>query len=101
MRGGSAAAVKIATRPPAPADRAMLRQVWINLVGNACKYSAKKSDPRVAIGGRTEDAENIYWVRDNRAGVDMRYAEKLFGGFPRPHRPAGITGTRVRAAVVH
>ncbi len=98
--GGSAVAVNIETLPPAPADRAMLRQVWINLVGNACKYSAKKSDPRVAIGGRTEDAENIYWVRDNGAGFDMRYAEKLFGVFQRLHRQEEFTGTGVGLAIV-
>src|SRR2546421_6026803 len=56
--------------PPALGDVALLKQVWSNLIGNALKYSAKKTDARVEVGAREEDRENVYWVRDNGAGFD-------------------------------
>jgi light-regulated signal transduction histidine kinase (bacteriophytochrome) len=86
--------------PPAHADRALLRQVWINLIGNALKYSAKRSDARIEVGGHVEGAESVYWVRDNGAGFDMRYVDKLFGVFQRLHREDEFPGTGVGLAIV-
>jgi signal transduction histidine kinase len=100
LRPGRPATIEVAPLPPAQADRALLRQVWTNLIGNALKYSAKKADARVEIGAREDAAENVYWVRDNGAGFDMRYAEKLFGVFQRLHRAEEFEGTGVGLAIV-
>jgi len=92
--------VDLAVLPEASADPALLRQVWGNLVGNALKYSGKRRDARVEIGGRETPAETVYWVRDNGVGFDMRYVEKLFGVFQRLHRAEEFPGTGVGLAIV-
>ena len=95
-----AAVVEVRDLPAARGDRALLKQVWLNLVGNAFKYSAKREAPRIEIGGQIEGEENIYWVRDNGAGFDMRYAAKLFGVFQRLHAQDDFAGTGVGLAIV-
>jgi signal transduction histidine kinase len=92
--------VLVAELPRARGDRALLKQVWINLVGNAFKYSAKNPQPRIEIGSGGQKAETTYWVRDNGAGFDMRYAAKLFGVFQRLHREDEFSGTGVGLAIV-
>jgi light-regulated signal transduction histidine kinase (bacteriophytochrome) len=92
--------VHCAPLPPAHGDGALLKQVWLNLIGNALKYSAKKPGARVEIGGRAEGREHVYWVRDEGAGFDMRYADKLFGVFQRLHRAEEFEGTGVGLAIV-
>ena len=99
-RGESRAALEVAPLPDADADRAMLKQVWLNLIGNAFKYSAKRRDARVEIGAREEPGELVYWVRDNGVGFDMRYAAKLYGVFQRLHRAEEFPGTGVGLAIV-
>jgi len=86
--------------PEASGDRALLKQVWVNLVSNAVKYSGKREHPHVVVGGRRDGAQLVYWVRDNGAGFDMRYAEKLFGVFQRLHRAEEFPGTGVGLAIV-
>jgi signal transduction histidine kinase len=98
--GAGPAAIEIAALPHALGDRSLLRQVWANLIGNAVKYSGKSERPRVQVGGRSEAAQNVYWVRDNGAGFDMRYADKLFGVFQRLHRADEFPGTGVGLAIV-
>ena len=100
LRGSRTVAVQLEPLPPAKADPALVRQVWLNLIGNALKYSAKKPAPRVVIAGRENGQENIYSVTDNGAGFDMRYAEKLFGVFQRLHRADEFEGTGVGLAIV-
>ena len=95
------AAVDVAALAPALGDRALLKQVWINLIGNAVKYSAKADQPRVEIGARADGKQNVYWVRDNGAGFDMKYADKLFGVFQRLHTVEEFPGTGVGLAIVH
>ena len=92
--------VEVASLPPCEGDRGLLRQVWANLIGNAVKYSSKRADARVEVGGRREAGENVYWVRDNGAGFDMRYAAKLFGVFQRLHGDHEFPGTGVGLAIV-
>ena len=99
-RAGQAAGVELGELPAAHGDLALLKQVWLNLVSNAFKYSAKQAAPRIEIGGRAEGAEHHYWVRDNGAGFDMRYADKLFGVFQRLHRAEEFPGTGVGLAIV-
>jgi PAS domain S-box-containing protein len=92
--------ISVGTLPGAQGDRALLRQVWMNLSSNAVKYSSKHPAARIEIGGRTDDAECIYWVRDNGVGFDMRYYRKLFGVFQRLHGHDEFPGTGVGLAIV-
>ncbi|MEW6689032.1 MAG: ATP-binding protein [Pseudomonadota bacterium] len=94
------ARIEMRELPPAVGDRALLRHVWMNLIGNALKYSARVPAPRVEIGGHADGAEALYWVRDNGAGFDMRYKDKLFNVFQRLHREDEFEGTGVGLAIV-
>ncbi len=88
--------------PKCPADSAMLRQVWVNLIENVVKYSGKKSESHIAIAGQADVAagEYVYSVRDNGVGFNMAYADKLFGVFQRLHSPADFEGTGIGLANV-
>ncbi len=86
--------------PPATGDRAMLKQVWTNLLGNAYKYSAKREAPRVEVSATVQDGESVYCVSDNGTGFDMRYYGKLFGVFQRLHAATEYPGTGVGLAIV-
>jgi signal transduction histidine kinase len=99
-RGAAPAQVELGLLPAASGDRALLRQVWLNLLTNALKYSGKRADALVQIGGQAEQGQLVYWVRDNGAGFDMRYAQKLFGVFQRLHRAEEFPGTGVGLAIV-
>lgn len=94
------AVVRIGTLPRAEGDRAMLKQVWVNLVGNALKYSGGRPDPQIEIGAAPGETDIEYWVRDNGAGFDPRYAGKLFGVFQRLHSADEFPGTGVGLAIV-
>jgi light-regulated signal transduction histidine kinase (bacteriophytochrome) len=98
--GAPAALIEVGELPAAPADRSLLRQVWLNLIGNAIKYSGRRPDPRIEISGRREPGETVYCVRDNGAGFDMRYAQRLFGVFQRLHSPEEFPGTGIGLALV-
>jgi len=100
MQHKTPAAVEVGALPPAQGDPGLLRQVWTNLIGNGMKYSGKNERPRVEIGGRADEKENVFWVRDNGVGFDMKYAERLFGVFQRLHRPEDFPGTGVGLAIV-
>jgi PAS domain S-box-containing protein len=93
--------IEIEALPPARGDRELLRQVWLNLIANAVKYSSKAAAPRITVSGRQNGIENLYSVRDNGVGFDMNYAEKLFGVFQRLHRSEEFSGTGVGLAIVH
>jgi light-regulated signal transduction histidine kinase (bacteriophytochrome) len=86
--------------PGARGDRALLRQVWVNLISNAIKYSGKQPEPRVHVWGTRDAGRVTYHVRDNGVGFDMAYADKLFGVFQRLHRGAEFPGTGVGLAIV-
>jgi signal transduction histidine kinase/CHASE3 domain sensor protein len=101
--------------PACNADPNLIKQVWTNLIANALKYSRKREIARIEIGCRLEhpapvhgmpaldsdsDAERVYFVKDNGAGFDMKYAHKLFGVFQRLHRAADYEGTGVGLAIV-
>jgi signal transduction histidine kinase len=87
--------------PAAQGDSTVIRHVWTNLIGNALKFSARRTPPRVQISGRIEGTEVHYEVRDNGVGFDMRYAHKLFGVFKRLHSGEEFPGTGVGLAIVH
>ena len=94
------ARIDLGALPAAKGDRALLRHVWMNLIGNALKYSARHEAPQVEISGHVEGAESVYQVRDNGVGFDMRYHEKLFTVFQRLHREDEFEGTGVGLAIV-
>lgn len=91
--------IKINTLPTCKGDTTMLRQVWINLIGNAIKYSSKKDAPEIEIG-YIDNLEPTYYIKDNGDGFDMQYADKLFGVFQRIHRMDEFEGTGVGLALV-
>lgn len=93
----------IAPLPRVHADPAMLRQVWLNLLDNAVKYSAHATPPRIEIGHRPdlgEPGEHVFYIRDNGVGFDMKYAAKLFGVFQRLHSESEFEGTGIGLANV-
>ncbi len=100
-QGFAAPQIEVAPLPAARGDRGLLRQVWVNLIGNAVKYSSKAAQPFIQVSGRRVGTENQYSVRDNGVGFNMEYAEKLFGVFQRLHRADEFGGTGVGLAIVH
>lgn len=85
--------------PKIRGDPTLLRQVWINLIGNAIKYTRQKPVARIEIGtGDARDHEGVFFVRDNGAGFDMSQYPKLFGLFQRLHRRDEFEGTGVGLA---
>lgn len=87
--------------PVVVGDKALLQQVMTNLIGNAIKYSRKRQHAQIAIGRAGEEHERaIFFVRDNGAGFDMQYAQKLFGVFQRLHRADQFEGTGIGLATV-
>jgi light-regulated signal transduction histidine kinase (bacteriophytochrome) len=92
--------IRIGDLSPCQADPALLKQVWLNLLTNAVKYSSKKQQPVIEIGCANTPAGPQYSVRDNGVGFDMRYAHKLFGVFQRLHRAEDYEGTGVGLAIV-
>ncbi|MCP4656485.1 MAG: hypothetical protein GY856_13820 [bacterium] len=73
-------------------DRPRLLEVLQNLIDNAVKFIGAQEEPRVEIGLRREDGENVYWVRDNGIGINPRYQEKIFGLFEKLDPKAEGTG---------
>ena len=92
---------QIANLPAALGDRVLLRQVWINLISNALKYSGKLAHPQLHIWASDDEGRTTYHVRDDGVGFDMAYADKLFGVFQRLHRSDEFPGTGVGLAIVH
>jgi len=82
------------------ADKNMLKQVFINLLSNAFKYSGKCKDPQIEIGSYQQNGHLVYFVRDNGAGFDMAYYDKLFGVFQRLHGANEFEGTGVGLAII-
>ena len=81
-------------------DETLVRLVLANLLGNAYKYTGKTDRARIDFGVRLEDGAQAYLVRDNGAGFDMKYADKLFAAFQRLHRSEEFEGTGVGLAIV-
>jgi PAS domain S-box-containing protein len=92
--------VIIGPLPPAFGDLAMFRQVFVNLLSNALKFTRYNDRAVIQIEGRVEGSENIYSVRDNGVGFDMEYKNKLFGVFQRLHSQEKFEGTGIGLSIV-
>jgi len=86
--------------PDVYADPNLLNQAWFNLISNAFKYSAKVSHPRIEIGSVKREDEIEFFIRDNGAGFNMQYADKLFNVFQRLHSTAEFEGTGIGLSLV-
>jgi light-regulated signal transduction histidine kinase (bacteriophytochrome) len=95
---------KVDNLPHAYGDRALLSQVFQNLIGNAIKFTRNENPAVIEVGAKEDDKEdnkeNVYYVRDNGAGFDMKYINKLFGLFQRLHSPEEFEGTGVGLSIV-
>jgi signal transduction histidine kinase len=86
--------------PDIMADLILVRQVWINLISNAIKYSGKKDNALIEIGSTLKKNETVYFVKDNGEGFDMEYREHLFKVFKRLHSQREFEGTGIGLAIV-
>jgi signal transduction histidine kinase len=86
--------------PAAWGDPALVKQVWVNLFSNALKFTGKRERPMIEVRSRPDGEHNAYCVKDNGAGFDMQYYDKLFGVFQRLHSPEEYPGTGVGLAIV-
>jgi len=92
--------INIGELPDCEADASLLKQVWLNLLANALKYTTKRDPAVITIGSRREGGTDSFFVQDNGAGFDMKYADKLFGVFQRLHLADDFEGTGVGLALV-
>lgn len=94
------AELRMDSLPPAFGDRSLIKQVVSNLLLNALKFSRSRTPAVIEVGGRCEGDENLFYVKDNGVGFDMRYYDKLFGVFQRLHSDEEYDGTGVGLAIV-
>lgn len=90
----------ISELPEVFADASLIRQVWVNLLSNAIKFSKKVENTKIRISWQETDPEYIFSVKDNGAGFDMNYSQKLFGVFQRLHPKDEFEGTGIGLANV-
>lgn len=99
-REGRQVEIRIGKLPMCQGDASLLKQVWANLISNAFKYTRQRKPAVVEIDSKQEGSKNVFFIRDNGAGFDMRYVHKLFGVFQRLHRADEFEGTGVGLAIV-
>jgi PAS domain S-box-containing protein len=97
---GRAIEWEIAELPAVRGDRSLLRNVLVNLLANAVKYTRPRNPARIQVGARIEEGGVLCFVRDNGVGFDMRLAHKLFGVFERLHPMEEFEGTGIGLASV-
>jgi len=100
-RSADKAIFKTGALLPAYGDLTLIKQVWINLISNAQKYSRNNPSPSIEISSTNNGRETTYCIKDNGVGFDMKYAGKLFGVFQRLHSEQEFEGTGVGLAIVH
>jgi PAS domain S-box-containing protein len=93
--------IVVAETLPVVGDARLLHQVLANLVGNAWKFTARTADARIEVGAqRDAQGREVFFVRDNGAGFDMKQASRMFEAFQRLHSPAEFEGTGIGLAIV-
>jgi PAS domain S-box-containing protein len=93
--------VRVTDLPGCEGDPTLIKQVFVNLLANAFKFTRNRQPGIVEVGSQQQNGETIYFVRDNGAGFDMQYAEKLFNGFQRLHSASEFEGTGIGLALVN
>jgi len=86
--------------PAVRGDAVLLRQVWVNLISNAIKYTSKSPVKEIEIGGFIKGAEVVYYIKDTGVGFNPDYAGKLFGAFQRLHKAEDFEGSGIGLAIV-
>lgn len=99
-KGDNIPTFEIKELEPAVGDQSLIKQVWLNLISNAVKYSKYKPQTRIKITSVLKKDEVIYCVKDNGAGFDMTYYDKIFGVFQRLHSQDEFDGTGIGLAIV-
>lgn len=99
LNGNTNYTVIIHNLHPSYCDSNLIKQVWENLISNAVKYSANIAKPVIEIGSFEEFNSIVYYIKDNGAGFDMKYYDKLFGVFQRLHKASEFEGTGVGLAL--
>jgi PAS domain S-box-containing protein len=101
-RAGRKIEFVIADLPPCTADHTLLSQVFVNLLGNAIKYTRDREPAIIEVSAHEDrvNGEIVYQIKDNGVGFDVRYADKLFGVFQRLHRAEDYEGTGAGLAIV-
>jgi PAS domain S-box-containing protein len=92
--------LKIDHMPPGMGTQMLIKQVLVNLLSNAYKFTRVREAPLVEVGGYDTESENVYYVRDDGVGFDMQYHDTLFGVFQRLHRTDEYEGTGIGLALV-
>lgn len=95
------AKIRLLNLSPTLCDAGLVKQVWINLISNALKYSMNKEKPEIEIGIIEQRSELVYYIKDNGVGFNMKYADKLFGLFQRLHNNSEFEGTGVGLNIVY
>lgn len=91
---------KVGTLPFVECDPPLMKQVFVNLLSNALKFTRPRQPAVIEVGTLTRDGQSVIFVRDNGVGFSMKYADKLFAVFQRLHRPEDFEGTGVGLATV-
>jgi signal transduction histidine kinase len=99
-KGTYKAKIMIKDLSVARGDPALLRQVWVNLISNALKFSNHNSLPLIEIGSFYKEGSVVYYIKDNGVGFDMKYYDKLFGVFQRLHSNEEFEGTGIGLAII-
>ena len=92
--------IQVKSMPDCWADPTLLKQVFVNLLGNAAKFTRKVNGAQIEVGATTEDGETVYYVKDNGVGFEQKYADRVFGVFQRLHRAEDYEGTGIGLANV-
>jgi two-component system sensor kinase len=92
--------LKIGHLPVAMGDRSLVKQVLLNILSNAVKFTRVREVPLIEVGGHEEGIEVVYYVRDNGVGFDMQYHDNLFGVFKRLHSTTEYEGTGIGLSIV-
>ncbi len=98
---GNGVDIRIGQMQRTNCDATLIRQVWMNLISNAVKYSRKKENPIIEIGSTGINGHQTFYIKDNGAGFDMEHSGKLFSVFQRLHKVTEYEGTGVGLALVH
>jgi light-regulated signal transduction histidine kinase (bacteriophytochrome) len=91
---------RIGPLPDTLSDVTLIREVWLNLISNAIKFSSLRERAVIEVGSKKDGEKIVYLIRDNGAGFDMRYADKLFTIFWRMHSEKEFEGTGIGLAIV-